>query len=74
MRGRRFVAALILAALPVFAAVSSGGVGPVTRSSDWAYALGMKGTEALWFGLLSVGVCSTIPNPGAIACGAAGVL
>ena len=73
MRTRRIVAVVLLAMLPVFAGVSMTARKPVVGESvQWARAIGMQGNDALCFGLASLAVCSTIPNPGAIACGVAG--
>lgn len=76
MRQRKMVAAFVLAAsmaLPV-ATGELRGDEAVLSQGQWQYALGMSRREALAFGLLSLAVCSAIPNPGAVACGAAGAL
>jgi len=74
MRTRRFVAALVLAMLPVFAAVSMTPRDPLpTNSTDWAYAVGMGREEAAAFAIGGLIMCSLIPNPGAFACGLVGI-
>lgn len=71
MTKRRMVAAIAL--------VVGLGVTPViqgfgTTNAQWGWALDMDRNEALAFGAASLLMCSAIPNPGAIACGAAGLL
>ena len=43
-------------------------------SAQWAWALDMDRNEALLFGLGTMVVCGGIANPGAAACGVAGLL
>jgi hypothetical protein len=73
MHTRRIVAVILLAMLPTFAGASMAVGRPVVHESvQWARAIGIQGNAALAFGLASLAVCGTIPNPGAIACGVAG--
>ncbi|MDQ3170616.1 MAG: hypothetical protein M3Q55_10810 [Acidobacteriota bacterium] len=76
MRQKKIVAAVVLAASLALPAATRELRGDVTAMSQgqWQYALGMSRREALMFGLASLAVCGAIPNPGALACGAAGAL
>lgn len=71
MTKRKMVAAIALVVgLGVTPVLQSAG----TMNAQWGWALDMDRNEALAFGAASLLMCSAIPNPGAIACGAAGLL
>lgn len=75
MKSRKVVAAVMLAsslAMPMVVSELSRGEDTLV-DAQWAAALGMSRREAFWFGVGSTLLCSAIPNPGAVACGLAGV-
>lgn len=75
MTQRKMVAALVLAGcmvMPVATDTLRGEAG--IAEAQWGAALGMKGREAIAFGITGTLMCSLIPNPGAAACGIVGVL
>lgn len=75
MTTRKMVAAAVLAtslSLPMATEALRGDSG--RADAQWGYALGMKGREALAFGVAGAVMCGFIPNPGGVACGIAGVL
>lgn len=75
MTKRKMVAAAVLGAslsLPM-AAQELRGDATAIAEAQWAWALGMSRDEAFWFGAGSLVMCNMIPNPGSLACGAAGL-
>lgn len=74
MRQRKLVAACVLAASMAMPAIHSELRGEVGLDAEWAYALGMRGREALAFAVGGAVMCGFIPNPGGVACGIAGAV
>ena len=73
MTTRKMVAAAVLASslsLPVATEALRGDAG--MAEAQWGYAVGMRGKEALAFGVAGAVMCGFIPNPGSVACGIAG--
>lgn len=71
MLARRIVATLTLLALPMMVMAVNGNTD--ASLSDWAYALGISGTDyKIWVFGTAV-ACSFVPPPGSLACGVAGV-
>ena len=75
MRQRKMIAACVLAACMALPAASRElRTGDGLAEAQWAYALGMKGREALAFAVTGAVMCGFIPNPGGVACGIAGAV
>lgn len=88
MTKRKILATATLAALPLFSTVTARPepvfgpnaeakvltLGAQSRGPQWAFAFGMEGGEALFFGMVSVVECSFFGPWGGIACGFTGTL
>jgi len=71
---RKLIAACVLAASISVPVMHEGLSRGNDATADWAYALGMRGREALAFGVAGAVMCGFIPNPGGVACGIAGAV
>ncbi len=71
MLARRIVATLTLLALPMMVMAVNGNA--VAGLADWAYALGIRGTDYMVWMIGTAAACSFIPPPGSLACGVYGL-
>ena len=71
MLTRRIVATLTLLALPMVVMAVNGNV--VASLVDWAYVLGISGTDYKVWMIGTIAACSFIPPPGSLACGLYGL-
>lgn len=71
MLARRIVATLTLLALPMMVMAVNGNTD--ASLSDWAYTLGLSGTDYKIWMIGTAAACSFIPPPGSLACGVAGL-